>query len=114
MLDACVWGPTRDALQASGHDVVWAGDWPEDPGDEAILTRAVAERRVLVTLDKDFGEQAIVRNVPHCGIVRRVGFSARQQARALLNAFDAAGSELPAGAILTVELGRIRIRPASP
>jgi hypothetical protein len=31
------------------------------PGDEAILARAAAEERVLVTLDKDFGELVIVR-----------------------------------------------------
>jgi hypothetical protein len=46
---------------AAGHDVIWAGDWSDDPGDEAILARASEERRVLVTLDKDFGELAIVR-----------------------------------------------------
>jgi len=38
LLDACVWGGTRKYLEASGHDVVWAGDWPEDPGDEEILS----------------------------------------------------------------------------
>ena len=37
----------------AGHDVIWSGDWPSDPGDEEILTRAHAERRVLITLDKD-------------------------------------------------------------
>ena len=37
LLDACVWGGTLKDLEVSGHDVVWAGDWPEDPGDEEIL-----------------------------------------------------------------------------
>jgi hypothetical protein len=37
------------------------------------------EQRVLITLDKDFGELAIRRSLPHCGIVRLVNISARQQ-----------------------------------
>jgi hypothetical protein len=46
--------------RSAGHDVVWAGEWHEDPGDEEILERAHVEGRILVTLDKDFGELAIV------------------------------------------------------
>jgi len=44
--------------------MVWAGEWPEDPGDEEILERAHVEGRILVTLDKDFGELAIVYVTP--------------------------------------------------
>jgi len=55
LLDSCVWGGAKGELATRGHDVVWAGDWPEDPGDDEILERAQREGRVLVTLDKDFG-----------------------------------------------------------
>jgi predicted nuclease of predicted toxin-antitoxin system len=87
LLDACVWGGAGKQLSSYGHDVVWSGDWSEDPGDEQILTRAHREGRVLVTLDKDFGELAIVRKHPHSGIVRLVGFAARDQA-ALVSAYS--------------------------
>ena len=40
------------------------GDWEEDPGDEEILAIADSEGRTLVTLDKYFGELAIVRDHP--------------------------------------------------
>ena len=69
LLDACVWGRAQIELRSSGHDVVWAGEWESDPGDEEILRRAAAEQRVLVTLDKDFGELAIVQQVAHHGIL---------------------------------------------
>ncbi len=59
LLDSCVWGKARGDLESAGHDVVWVGDWPEDPGDEEILAHACSERRILVTLDKDFGELAV-------------------------------------------------------
>lgn len=65
LLDACVWGGAARELEGRSHDVVWAGARSEDPGDEEILRRAHADGRALVTLDKDFGEIAIVRGVPH-------------------------------------------------
>jgi predicted nuclease of predicted toxin-antitoxin system len=81
LLDTCVWGGARVELQAAGHDVLWTGDLPEDPGDEAILAQAHREQRVLVTLDKDFGELAIIRRLPPAGIIRLVNIPARQQGR---------------------------------
>ena len=73
LLDTCVSGGARAEIASAGHDVLWTGDRGEDPGDEEILAQAHAEGRVLVTLDKDFGE-------------------------------------LTAGAIVTVEPGRARVR----
>lgn len=43
-------------LRRRGHDVAWIR--VDSPGvdDLAVLSRAVAESRLLVTFDKDFGE----------------------------------------------------------
>ena len=112
LLDTCVWGRARQALEAAGHDVVWAGDLPEDPGDQEILARASAECRILVTLDKDFGELAIVRETPHRGIIRLVNFGAKQQAPVCLQVLGLYGKDLERGAIVTAEPGRLRIRPS--
>ncbi|MBI5070781.1 MAG: DUF5615 family PIN-like protein [Deltaproteobacteria bacterium] len=110
LLDSCVWGGAVGRLRAAGHDVVWSGDWPTDPGDEEILARALAESRVLITLDKDFGELAILRGLPHAGILRLVGLSALQQAEVSLQVVEAHGADLAAGAIITAEAGRLRMR----
>ena len=32
MLDTCVWGGALTDLRAAGHDVVWAGEWDQEPG----------------------------------------------------------------------------------
>ena len=114
LLDTCVWGGAREELRAAGHDVVWAGEWPEDPGDEEILARAYRERRILVTLDKDFGELAVVRGAPHCGIVRLANIAARQQARVCMYVLAVRARELEQGAIVTAEPGRLRTRPPEP
>ena len=47
LLDTCVWRGARKNLEVDGHDVIWAGDWPEDPGDEEILAYAHKEGRIL-------------------------------------------------------------------
>jgi len=114
LLDSCVWGKARAELEAAGHDVIWCGDWPQDPGDEEILARAKAEGRVLVTLDKDFGELAVLHGASHCGILRLVNISARQHAKVCLHVFALHGPELESGAIVTAESGRLRVRSPEP
>lgn len=113
LLDTCVWGGVRKSLGNAGHDVVWAGEWLEDPGDEQILARSHGESRVLVTLDKDFGELAIVRGQRHSGIVRLVALSTTQQAELCVAVLAKYRPELQAGAIVTVEASRVRVRPSS-
>lgn len=110
LLDACVWGGAVADVADAGHDVVWAGAWERDPGDVEILRLAHEQGRVLVTLDKDFGEIAIVRGHFHSGIVRLVAFRARDQARALNEVLSRYADEIVAGAIVTVEPGRVRVR----
>jgi len=111
LLDTCVWGGAVKDLRSAGYDTVWAGEWEEDPGDEEILASAHSERRVLVTLDKDFGELAIVHRFPHSGIIRLVNFPARQQGLVCLKILARYGKELLSGAIITVDSRRIRVRP---
>jgi predicted nuclease of predicted toxin-antitoxin system len=112
LLDTCVWGPTSQRLRSAGHDVVWAGEWPEDPGDEEILERAYLEGRTLGTLDKDFGELAVVYGKPHSGIIRLVDFRGIDQAAVCVEVLDRYATDLQKGAIITVEHGRLGIREA--
>jgi predicted nuclease of predicted toxin-antitoxin system len=110
LLDTCVWGKAMVELSQVGHDVVWAGNWNQDPGDEEILARAHLEGRLLVTLDKDFGELAVVHGLPHRGILRLVGISAKLQAIVIQKVLEKYGEALTAGGIVTADPGRVRIR----
>lgn len=82
LLDTCVWGKALPEIENAGHDVVWAG------------------------------ELAILRDLPHRGIVRLVDLSACFQASACMAALSRFAEELVNGAIVTVERTRVRVRPA--
>lgn len=110
LLDTCVSALAVGHLQQQGHDALWAGDWDRDPGDEEILRTAHQQGRVLVTLDKDFGELAVLHGQPHDGIVRLVGLASREQGPACQQVLEQYGDELQRGAILTVERHRVRVR----
>jgi predicted nuclease of predicted toxin-antitoxin system len=110
LLDACVWAGAAAVLREAGHDVICAGDWPVDPGDEEIISRAAREQRVLITLDKDFGELAVVHRRPHAGILRLVGFQAAAQGPKALETLAVYAPDLTQGGIVTVEPGRVRVR----
>jgi predicted nuclease of predicted toxin-antitoxin system len=110
LLDTCIWGGVAPALIAHGHDVDWSGDWPKDPGDAVILEKAYAQQRVLVTLDKDFGELAILKSMPHAGIIRMSGFRTSQMAGVIDHLLRTYKSDLVQGAIITASPERIRIR----
>ena len=109
LLDTCVSRLAREALVAGGHDVVSAADWEQDPGDEEILARAHVEDR-LVTLDKDFGALAVLRGLPHYGIIRMVGFRASAQGPVALAVLRDHEAALKGGALVTAEPGRVRLR----
>ena len=102
------------ALRDLGHDVVWTAEDAPSTADTAVLARAVAEERVLLTLDKDFGALAFHARLPAtCGVVplRVRPLPARVAAlvcRALPEAADFAGR------YVVVEEDRIRVRALPP
>lgn len=104
--DSCVWAGAAVALTTT------FSPRRRDPGDEEILASAHVERRVLITVDKDFGELAIVNETPHSGILRLVDIPARQHGSVSATTLAVHGEALQSGAIVTVEAGRTRIRPA--
>ncbi|GMV65171.1 MAG: DUF5615 family PIN-like protein [Candidatus Omnitrophica bacterium] len=111
LLDSCVWGGVKTTLTQAGYDVVWSGDWAFDPGDDEILALAHREGRVCITLDKDFGELAVVYGHPHHGIIRLVGLASWQQSDVSRRVLERYGNDLLKGAIVTAEADRLRFRP---
>jgi predicted nuclease of predicted toxin-antitoxin system len=108
-LDTCISRSAREFLR-SAHDVTWQ-EGPHDPGDAEILRRATDAGRIVVTIDKDFGELAVARQQPHGGIVRLVDLRSVEQGPFCHAALEKYAKELAAGAVVTVERHRVRVRP---
>ncbi len=97
-------------LRSQGHDVAWMGEDAPSTADEFVIGRAMAEDRVLLTLDKDFGELVIKRGLPvSCGLVLlRVPPVPAIILAEVRRAF--ADSMVGPGKFVVVEPGRIRER----
>jgi len=109
-LDNCVPSITFQEILNKGHDVDWVRHWPKDPGDREILRIAREEGRIIVTLDKDFGELPVSAGMAHCEIILLRKPRIRHQAPRCLEALEQYGKQLQQGAIVIVEPGRARGR----
>lgn len=110
LLDSCISNAICPPLVEAGHDVIWIGEWPSDPGDYEILTFAFRELRIVITLDKDFGALAVRDQQPHAGIIRLVNLSLRDQPTVCLQILAKHSEKLLKGAIITADQKRLHIR----
>lgn len=101
-------------LAAFGHDVVHVREVGlAGASDDAVLARAVAEGRVVVSGDTDFGELLARSNAaaPSVILLRRQGGRRAEQVAALLGAnLQSVHDDLAAGAIVVFDEDRIRVR----
>jgi predicted nuclease of predicted toxin-antitoxin system len=96
-------------LRQQGHNVMESRERSPDPGDRKLLEWAVAEARVLVTMDKDFGELIFSERAGHCGLVRLPDVPAEKRIALMERLLADYARELSARALITVRGGRIRI-----
>ena len=103
-------GPVVRALRDAGHDVVAIAEVARGATDEQVLGRALNEKRVLITEDRDFGELVYARGRSSAGVILvRFDSRARQAKTAtVVEAVAKLGSRLH-DAFTVIEVGRVRI-----
>ena len=69
LVDECTGPAVARWLSAQGHDVISIFHTDRGAPDPAVLARALAEDRILVTNDKDFGEMIFREGRPHRGVI---------------------------------------------
>lgn len=104
-----------DALQAAGIDVLWVRTACPGITDPEVLTLAVAQERLLVTFDKDFGELAVKAKLPAtCGVILfRIPLRDLSAACTLIVATLLSRTDW-AGHFSVIDERRIRMRPLDP
>ena len=109
LVDTCAGRRLADWLRAEGYDVARVTDAGPDPGDAAVLERAVTDKRILITMDKDFGALVHRDRLAHAGIIRLPHSTVAERiamVRQLLESHS--GADL-VGAMVTIRGTRIRI-----
>jgi predicted nuclease of predicted toxin-antitoxin system len=69
LIDECTGPAVAKWLRSQGHDVASIFEEARGITDDQIIIKALEERRILLTNDKDFGEMVFKRKVLHFGIV---------------------------------------------
>jgi predicted nuclease of predicted toxin-antitoxin system len=103
-------GPVIQALREAGHDVVAIAEVAKSATDEQVLERALNERRVLITEDRDFGVLVYARGMSSAGVIL-VRFDSRARhakPATVVEAVAKIGAQLR-DAFTVVEPGRVRI-----
>jgi predicted nuclease of predicted toxin-antitoxin system len=101
--------PFGGMVTAKGHDVIESQERSPDPGDREILEWATREGRILVTMDKDFGEFIFGEGVRHAGLIRLPDVPAEKRITMVEGLLREHSKEMSEKAIITVRGGRIRI-----
>jgi len=113
LVDRCAGHTLAEWLRAEGHDVLECAELGPDPGDHALLERAVVENRVLVTIDMDFGHLVFAQGMPSRGLIRLPDVPPVDRIELMKQVLLTHGEELQSGAIVTVRGARIRVsRPS--
>ncbi|NUN49028.1 MAG: DUF5615 family PIN-like protein [Candidatus Brocadiae bacterium] len=100
-------------LIASGHDAVHVGDIGQASStDSAILELARVQNRVVVTLDADFHAEMALSGATRPSVLRiRIeGLRADGLHELLDRVISLCESDIEAGALVSVEVQRVRLR----
>jgi len=109
--ESCDFAVVR-ALREAGHDVVAVAEISPRADDPVVLGRALKEKRVLLTEDKDFGQLVYASSVPAggVGLFRFPGGTRGSLPKAASDLVQLKGADL--GRLFTVvQPGRVRFGP---
>ena len=114
IVDECTGLAVAEHLRKGGHDVVVVAESMSQAEDDAILNKAIHEKRILITNDKDFGELIFRRGFSHHGVLllRLQDDSADNRVRVVKAVLEQYGDFLKKSFIVASE-GQVRIRHLS-
>ena len=109
LVDRCAGRQLAKWLRKTGHDAIEAESLGPDPGDRALLELAEAANRVLITIDKDFGELIYLHRVSHAGLIRLPDVRVSRRIELVKEVIDNHGGAHEQRAVITVQGGHVRI-----
>jgi predicted nuclease of predicted toxin-antitoxin system len=111
LVDVGVGKAVENWLKTQGHDVLAVRDLDPRMPDLNILALAVREQRLVVTMDKDFGELVYRSRQPHAGVLLLRLEEARSDEKvAVVNEILRKYEKQVSGNFSVYQGGRLRIR----
>jgi predicted nuclease of predicted toxin-antitoxin system len=112
LVDVGVGIAVEDWFRQNGHDIQSVRGRDPRMSDEDILRWAVLEQRVVVTMDKDFGELVYHSGQPHAGVLllRLEDAISQEKVRVVKEIIENHGNELPSK-FTVYHHNILRIRP---
>jgi len=113
LVDRCAGRKLAEWLRLAGHDVLDAREIAPDPGDAALLAMAAGQRRIVITIDTDFGTLVHLGGAAHAGLIRMPDVPARRRIALMEQLLSRYPEAELTGSIVTIRGNRIRLsRPA--
>jgi predicted nuclease of predicted toxin-antitoxin system len=111
LVDVSAGQTLADLIRSLGHDVAFVRDRDPAMPDVDILAWAVAEGRLVVTMDKDFGELVFRSGRPHAGVrlLRLEAARLAERVKVVTEVLTAHAAELP-NHFSVYQAGRLRVR----
>lgn len=111
LIDVGVGKAVEEWLRKQGYDVLAVRDLDPRLPDSVILHRAVIEQRLVITMDKDFGELVYQSGQPHAGVLllRLEEADSRKKVSIVKKIFTRYAQQL-VGSFSVYQRGRLRIR----
>ena len=114
LVDAGVGRSVEEALSQQ-HDVLSVLSFNAGFPDEEILKLAHQQQRIIVTMDKDFGELVFRGKLPHYGVLLlRLESATAAERTSVVNQILANFSGRLCGNFCTYQNGQLRIRDGKP
>lgn len=112
LADECFDARLAQFIQMSGHDVLFQSDIAAGVDDEDVLAQANADKRILLTEDKDFGDLVVRQRRAAHGVVliRLDGLSLADKENRLRMLLENCSDRIPRH-FTVLESKRIRFRP---
>jgi predicted nuclease of predicted toxin-antitoxin system len=113
VVDVCLSPDWVAVLAAAGHDVIhWLTVGPANATDHEIMAWALVDDRIVFTHDLDFGNilAASASHGPSVVQLREQDVDPDRIGTQVIRALDQCAPQLEAGAIVTIDIRRLRAR----
>ena len=112
LVDVNVGIAVTNSLRGGGHDVVFAGELDWCMADADLLSLAHQERRIVLTMDTDFGELVYRSQQSHAAVLllRMPGATRHEKIGVVQEIIHHYGDQLPEH-FCVYQQGRLRVRP---